>query len=171
QYQLDDDLDGVVNAEDICLNSKPSVAVDEQGCEKLVLDQTPPESMAENSPFNLTNFFFLLAILMGVVAVYISNMKPKRSNATLPPPVNPMDALESLDEVKTLEAASLQALQALQSAEEDVAKPEAVSDETEAVSDEVDYSSMTVVQLKDLLREAGKTVSGKKAELVERLQE
>ena len=164
QYQLDDDLDGVVNAEDICLNSKPSVAVDEQGCEKLVLDQTPPESMAENSPFNLTNFFFLLAILMGVVAVYISNMKPKMSNATLAPPVNPMDVLESLDEVKTLEAASLQALQALQSAEEDVAEPE-------EVGDEVDYSSMTVVQLKDLLREAGKTVSGKKAELIERLQE
>jgi hypothetical protein len=60
-----------------------------------------------------------------------------------------------------LEAASLQALQ---SAVED-------ADEPEAVSDEVDYSSMTVVQLKDLLREAGKTVSGKKAELIERLQE
>jgi hypothetical protein len=72
-----------------------------------------------------------------------------------------MDVLESLDEVKTLEAASLQALQ---SAVED-------ADEPEAVSDEVDYSSMTVVQLKDLLREAGKTVSGKKAELIERLQE
>jgi hypothetical protein len=141
--------------------------------------------MAENSLFNLTNFFFLLAILMGVVAVYISNMKPKMSNATLPPPVNPMDAPESLDEVKTLEAASLQALQALQSAEEDVAEPEevsdeleavsdeveTVSDELEAVSDEVDYSSMTVAQLKDLLREAGKTVSGKKAELIERLQD
>jgi hypothetical protein len=129
---------------------------------------------------------------MGVVAVYVSNMKPKMSNATLAPPVNPMDALVSLDEVKTLEAASLQALQALQSAEEDVAEPEAVggepeavggepeavggepeavSGEPEAVSDEVDYTSMTVAQLKDHLREAGKTVSGKKAELIERLQE
>ena len=59
-------------------------------------------------------------------------------------------------------------------AEEDATVPESVEEdaaEPEAVSDDVDYSSMTVVQLKDLLREAGKTVSGKKAELIERLQE
>ena len=59
-------------------------------------------------------------------------------------------------------------------AEEDAIVPESVEEdaaEPEAVSDEVDYSSMTVAQLKDLLREAGKTVSGKKAELIERLQE
>ena len=59
-------------------------------------------------------------------------------------------------------------------AEGDATMPESVEDdaaEPEAVSDEVDYSSMTVAQLKDLLREAGKTVSGKKAELIERLQE
>jgi len=59
-------------------------------------------------------------------------------------------------------------------AEEDATVPESVEGdaaEPEAVSDEVDYSSMTVAQLKDLLREAGKTVSGKKAELIERLQE
>ena len=58
--------------------------------------------------------------------------------------------------------------------EEDATVPESVEGdaaEPEAVSDEVDYSSMTVAQLKDLLREAGKTVSGKKAELIERLQE
>jgi hypothetical protein len=118
QYQLDDDLDGVVNAEDICLNSKPSVAVDGQGCEKLVSGQNPPKSVEEESPFNLTNFFFLLAIVMGVVAVYISNMKPKMNNATLVPPVNPMDFQESMAEVKTLETASLQALQSVTSAEE-----------------------------------------------------
>jgi len=59
-------------------------------------------------------------------------------------------------------------------AEEDATVPESVEEdatETEAVSDAVDHSSMTVAQLKDLLREAGKTVSGKKAELIERLQE
>lgn len=38
-------------------------------------------------------------------------------------------------------------------------------------SDDVDYSSMTVAELKDLLKAAGKPVSGKKAELIERLQE
>ena len=36
---------------------------------------------------------------------------------------------------------------------------------------EVDYESMTVVQLKELLKQAGKPVSGKKAELIERLKE
>ena len=59
-------------------------------------------------------------------------------------------------------------------AEEDATVPESAEEdaaEPEAVSDEVDYPSMTVAQLKDLLREAGKTVSGKKAELIERLQE
>ena len=38
-------------------------------------------------------------------------------------------------------------------------------------SDDVDYESMTVAELKDLLKEAGKPVSGKKAELIERLKE
>jgi len=59
-------------------------------------------------------------------------------------------------------------------AEEDATVPESVEEdaaEPEAVSDAVDHSSMTVAQLKGLLREAGKTVSGKKAELIERLQE
>ena len=41
----------------------------------------------------------------------------------------------------------------------------------EGSSDAVDHSSMTVAQLKGLLREAGRPVSGKKAELIERLQE
>ena len=37
--------------------------------------------------------------------------------------------------------------------------------------DSADYESMTVPQLKELLKEAGKPVSGKKAELISRLQE
>ena len=35
----------------------------------------------------------------------------------------------------------------------------------------MDYEDMTVAQLKDLLREAGLPVSGKKAELIARLEE
>ena len=34
-----------------------------------------------------------------------------------------------------------------------------------------DYDSMTVAQLKELLKAAGKPVSGKKADLIARLQE
>ena len=38
-------------------------------------------------------------------------------------------------------------------------------------SDEVDYDSMTVVQLKEALKEKGLPVSGKKADLISRLKE
>ena len=61
---------------------------------------------------------------------------------------------------------------------EDVAttSDEAVEEETEespAVEDDsdVDYESMTVAELKELLKAAGKPVSGKKADLITRLQE
>ena len=40
----------------------------------------------------------------------------------------------------------------------------------EKSSDAVDYSSMKVAELKELLKAAGKPVSGKKSELIERLQ-
>ena len=59
-------------------------------------------------------------------------------------------------------------------AEEAPVEEEAVEEEApaeEASSDDVDYSSMTVAELKDLLKAAGKPVYGKKAELIERLQE
>ena len=36
---------------------------------------------------------------------------------------------------------------------------------------EIDYETMTVSELKELLKEAGKPVSGKKADLIFRLQE
>ena len=49
---------------------------------------------------------------------------------------------------------------------------EEITDEKEgivAVQEEIDYQSMTVPQLKELLKEAGKPVSGKKSDLIERL--
>jgi len=50
--------------------------------------------------------------------------------------------------------------------------PDEVTDEvTEDSDDSSNYESMTVVQLKGLLKEAGKPVSGKKTELIERLKE
>ena len=58
--------------------------------------------------------------------------------------------------------------------EQTPAETEAVEEEEaveEASSDDVDFSSMTVAELKELLKAAGKPVSGKKAELIERLQE
>ena len=49
--------------------------------------------------------------------------------------------------------------------------PEEADEVTEDSDDSSNYESMTVVQLKGLLKEAGKPVSGKKAELIERLKE
>jgi len=58
--------------------------------------------------------------------------------------------------------------------EEIVTPPPVVEEEAEETAPpaaEVDYSKMTVVQLKDLLRSKGLKVSGKKAVLIERLME
>ena len=50
---------------------------------------------------------------------------------------------------------------------------EEVADESQdsKPEDDLDYVSMTVPQLKSLLKEAGKPVSGKKADLIARLSE
>ncbi len=48
---------------------------------------------------------------------------------------------------------------------------EEVAEEAAPVAESVDYSSMTVAELKELLKAAGKPVSGKKDELIARLQE
>ena len=52
-------------------------------------------------------------------------------------------------------------------------EPEVSADneQEDADSDDGDYESMTVAQLKELLKEAGKPVSGKKADLISRLSE
>ena len=51
--------------------------------------------------------------------------------------------------------------------------PETPTNETTNKDNETptDYESMTVVQLKELLKSAGKPVSGKKADLISRLLE
>ena len=59
---------------------------------------------------------------------------------------------------------------ALQSSwEEDAARQKAESKADSSGSSSIDYSEMTVTELKDLLRERGLKVSGKKSELIERL--
>jgi len=72
-----------------------------------------------------------------------------------------------------------EAVDSVEEVVEDVAEEEAPAEEAaveeapaeETTSGDVDYSSMTVAELKELLKAAGKPVSGKKAELIERLQE
>ena len=53
---------------------------------------------------------------------------------------------------------------------EEAASEEIVESES-SDDDDVDYSSLTVSELKELLKAAGKPVSGKKAELIDRLNE
>ena len=58
-------------------------------------------------------------------------------------------------------------------AEQDVAEEEVVEApaEVEETEEAADYNSMTVAELKELLKAAGKPVSGKKADLIARLNE
>jgi small subunit ribosomal protein S3Ae len=61
-------------------------------------------------------------------------------------------------------------------APEETSEEETVADSAEEAQEEetsldVDYDSMTVAQLKELLKETGKPVSGKKADLISRLSE
>jgi small subunit ribosomal protein S3Ae len=80
------------------------------------------------------------------------------------------DTPSILDAAEALEPASEKTEAA--PAEEEVA--EEVVEEVpaeEAVSSDADYSSMTVAELKELLKAAGKAVSGKKADLITRLNE
>ena len=93
----------------------------------------------------------------------------------------------TLDEIREQERAESEASTVFESEDsefdeeadepsEEEEEPESEADreaaeEPEAADDAPDYPSMTVVQLKDLLREAGKPVSGNKAELIERLKE
>jgi len=53
--------------------------------------------------------------------------------------------------------------------EEEIFEPEVVEPTTKESN--TDYSSMTVAELKDILRSKGLKVGGKKAELIERLEE
>ena len=54
--------------------------------------------------------------------------------------------------------------------EEEVTEEETDGIKKEEVSEETDYSKMSVAELKDVLKEKGLPVSGKKADLIERLQ-
>ena len=54
--------------------------------------------------------------------------------------------------------------------EEEIIEEESDDSTKEEVSEETDYSKMSVAELKDVLKEKGLPVSGKKADLIERLQ-
>ncbi|MBF26768.1 MAG: hypothetical protein CMA98_03165 [Euryarchaeota archaeon] len=83
----------------------------------------------------------------------------------------------TLDEIHAQEKEELESksLEVTEEVSEEITDEEVVSEEVldseSSESAEVDYSSLTVSQLKELLKAAGKPVSGKKAELIDRLNE
>ena len=79
-----------------------------------------------------------------------------------------LDEIHAQEKEEELQAKSLEVSE--EDSEEEIISKDVVESET-AESDEVDYSSLTVSKLKELLKAAGKPVSGKKAELIDRLNE
>ena len=79
-----------------------------------------------------------------------------------------LDEIHAQEKEEELQAKSLEVSE--EDSEEEIISEDVVESES-AESDEVDYSSLTVSKLKELLKAAGKPVSGKKAELIDRLNE
>jgi len=77
------------------------------------------------------------------------------------------DAPSILDAAEAMEPAS----EKTEAPAEEEATPEEAPAEEAAPASDVDHSSMTVAELKELLKAAGKPVSGKKADLIARLNE
>ena len=80
---------------------------------------------------------------------------------------------DEAEEEDSLEETSDEAPEGLvdEAGEAEEAQPEEAAEAVEESDDSADYESKTVAQLKELLKKAGKPVSGKKAELIERLKE
>jgi F0F1-type ATP synthase membrane subunit b/b' len=84
----------------------------------------------------------------------------------------------TLDEIhaqekEELDAKSLEVIEEVSNEDEisELAASEEIVESESSDDDNVDYSSLTVSELKELLKAAGKPVSGKKAELIDRLNE
>ncbi len=83
-----------------------------------------------------------------------------------------LDEIHAQEKEEELQAKSLEVSEEVsdEDSEEEVISEEVLESES-AESEVVDYSSLTVSELKELLKAAGKPVSGKKAELIDRLNE
>ena len=79
-------------------------------------------------------------------------------------------AKEQEEEIPQEEDTPQESSDEVASVEEQADEPDD-DDQEDGNSDDVDYDSMTVAQLKELLKKDGKPVSGKKADLISRLSE
>ena len=80
-----------------------------------------------------------------------------------------LDEIHAQEKEQELEAKSLEVIE--EKSDEEVVNEEEEIESESSETAEVDYSSLTVSELKELLKAAGKPVSGKKAELIDRLNE
>ena len=77
-----------------------------------------------------------------------------------------------LDAAEAMEPESEKVEETVEEVAEAASEPEETKEAPqEEAAESVDYSSMTVAELKELLKAAGKPVSGKKADLISRLEE
>ena len=107
-----------------------------------------------------------------------AELKAKKAAALAAAEEEASDDATILDAAEAMESISQKSEVVSESTEEASEEtPDEASAEDESASEEAvqetpqDFSSMTVAELKELLKAAGKPVSGKKAELIERLSE
>ena len=82
----------------------------------------------------------------------------------------------TLEEIIAEEEATKKSAPEVEDSEDNTEYQDQIEDETndsesEDSDEEIDYESMTVAELKAVLKEAGKPVSGKKADLISRIME
>ena len=80
--------------------------------------------------------------------------------------ISDLEAAEDEYEAENVEPSEVES----EDSEEEIIEEESDDSTKEEVSEEADYSKMSVAELKDVLKEKGLPVSGKKADLIERLQ-
>ena len=101
-----------------------------------------------------------------------SELKAKKAAALAQAMEDEEDEAETtpsiLDAAEAMEPESEKSDEVVEEVVEAVSEVEEIKEET---AEAVDYSSMTVAELKELLKAAGKPVSGKKADLIARLEE
>ena len=82
----------------------------------------------------------------------------------------------TLEEIIAEEEATKESTAEVEDGEYNIEHQDKIEDEindseSEDLEEEIDYESMTVAELKIVLKEAGKPVSGKKADLISRILE
>ena len=105
--QADSDSDGVLNANDLCPVTIAGDEVDSDGCKVVVNNQA--SSGEDSSSFGINQILIVLALLLAIVAGFMTfkPVKPQSAPKTMPavpqPVVQPLPVTNPLDDVGTSE--------------------------------------------------------------------